>query len=78
MQKITELINTHKKEIDNMLILALKQYGGLGGLKNIKKVELTGEVFWKVVNSFDKIIADIPKAKPVKVEKKKTNKKKSK
>ena len=74
--KAIEEIKEHDKVIQDMLKTALKQYGGLGGLKNIESVLIPGKVFWNIVNTFD--AGDLLKALPIKkVVKPKASKKKS-
>ena len=82
--EMIEALSNHKEALDKMKALAFKQYGGLGGVKNILKVEVQGSIFWEVLNSFDadglfKMLENMDKKPVVKKEpkspKKKTTKK---
>ena len=70
MKKLIALIKEHQEELRIMEAIALKQYGGLGALKYIDKVEVSGDTFRGLVKRFGEVVASIPKPK------KKTTKKK--
>ena len=69
MKKLIEMLTELMGLLRMMEARALKQYGGLGALKYIDKVEIEGDVFRGIISRFDKIMDSIPK--PAKKKKKK-------